>query len=381
MRWSSRQLRMVSLGAAIFLALPLPLGSLTGLYLWSSPFLLLSTALARHALVVWHVLAVLVLIVVLRSHRWYCKWLCPAGVLCDAVSNRRKSKIRLNRIPELSRMLVAAGLVAALLGTPLLSILDPINIFHVFFDAFRRQPADVIALKLSGLLLVVAINIAVPHIWCSKLCPLGGLQDILTSFKRLVTRKETGNSKFLAGRRLLLGALAGVGLELIVSRTSGSASKAHIRPPGALPGEQFKTACLRCGNCGKACPTGIIRSGFDPSDGIGLLTPRVEFDTGYCLPACTLCGSVCSSGALRKFTEADKKKLFMGTAGIERDGCLLSEHKECDLCRRYCDYDAVVIRRSDGGLSAWPDIIADRCVGCGACMVVCPVSVIDVLPV
>ncbi|MEA2062855.1 MAG: 4Fe-4S binding protein, partial [Gemmatimonadota bacterium] len=325
--------------------------------------------------------AVLVLVIVLRSHRWYCKWLCPAGVLCDAVSNRRKSKIRLNRIPELNRMLVAASLVVALLGTPLLSILDPINIFHAFFDAFRKQPADVIMLKLSGLLLVVAINIAIPHIWCSKLCPLGGLQDILTSFKNLITKKETMNSPFLASRRLILGALVGSGLGLIARKTSGFTSKVHIRPPGALPEEQFKTACLRCGNCGKACPTDIIRSCFDPSDGMGMLTPRIEFDTGYCLPGCTVCGSVCSSGAIRKFTEPDKKKLYMGIARIKRDGCLLSENKECDLCRRYCDYDAIVIRQSNCDLSAWPEIIEDRCVGCGACMVVCPVSVIDVLPV
>ncbi|MFC2075556.1 4Fe-4S binding protein [candidate division KSB1 bacterium] len=372
---------MVSLGAAIFLAMPLSLGSWTGLYLWTSPFLFINTALARQAFVVMNILAVLVLAIALARNRWYCRWLCPTGVLCDTVSKKRKPGIRLNRIPEFNKMLVVAGLAIALLGVPLLNLLDPINIFHAFIDAFRRQPADVIVLKLSGFLLVVTMNFALPHIWCGKLCPLGGLQDMLTSFKRLITKKEIMTSPFLASRRLVLGALTGVGLGLVVRKASGSKSKEYIRPPGALPEEQLKTACLRCGNCGKACPTDIIHYSLDTSDLMGMLTPHMEFDLGYCLPGCIVCGTVCSSGAIKRFTRADKKELKVGVAIIQPEGCLLSKHKECDLCRRYCEYDAVVIRSSSSDISAWPEIITDRCVGCGACMVVCPPSVIEILPV
>jgi ferredoxin-type protein NapF len=381
MRWPARKIRMVSAGAAFLLALPLSFGPLTGLYIWTSPFLMLNTALARHTVVLLHCLAVLILVVITAYPRWYCRWLCPTGVLCDAVSGSRESKVRLSRIPNIGKMILIFSLVMALLGAPLLSILDPINLFNAFFDAFRRQPAEIIALKISGLFLIVAVNFGAPHIWCGKLCPLGGLQDLLTSIKCHVIRKEPLNSSFLASRRLVLGTLVGLGLGLVVRKTSDATAKAHIRPPGSLPEKQFKTACLRCGNCGKACPTNIIQSCFDPSDGIGVLTPRIEFKTGYCLPGCTVCGSVCSSGAIRKFTNQDKTKLYMGIAIIERDGCLLSEHKECDLCSRYCDYDAIDIRPSNGDLSAWPEIIADKCVGCGACMLVCPVSVIQVWPV
>jgi ferredoxin-type protein NapF len=278
-----------------------------------------------------------------------------------------------------NKIFVITGFMIALLGGRCLSTFDPISIFHIFFDAFRKQHASVIALKLSGMLFVVAINFAVPHIWCRRLCPLGGLQDMLRSFNRLFAKKRTKTSLLPTGRRLVLGILLGFGVKLTLHRVIGPISKAQIRPPGALPDEQFKTVCYRCGNCSKACPTDIIRSSFDPSDIMGLLTPHIEFDTGYCLPECTACGNVCPSTAIRRFTKQDKQKLIMGIASIQSDKCLLSEHKECDLCYRYCTYEAVEIRSSDRELSARPEILTDICVGCGACMVVCPTLAIVIV--
>jgi len=381
MKLSATKFRLISLGLAILLATPLSPGPLTGLYLWTSPFIMLNTALARHTLGVLHLVAVLVLIVSLIRHRWYCKWICPAGVLCDAASKTRNSAIRTNRIPGLNKIVVITGLVIAIFGLPLLSLLDPINIFYAFFNAFYEQPAGIILLRLSGLILVVAVNFAVPHVWCRKLCPLGGLQDMLTSLRHLFTKKEKIALHSPEGRRLALGTLLGFGFGLTFRKAVAFTSKTQIRPPGAMPEVQFKTVCIRCGNCIKACPTAIIRPCFDPSDIMGLLTPHIAFDTSYCLRDCTLCGDVCPSTAIKRFTQTDKQKLFMGVARIQRDGCLLTEHKECDLCRRYCEYDAVKIESSNGDLNVLPEILTDRCVGCGACKVVCPVSVIDILPV
>jgi ferredoxin len=380
MRRASHYARFVSLVVATILALPLPYGAVTGLYLWTSPVLMINMALAQRALVVLHVLAFAVLAAMFLRHRWYCLWLCPAGVLCDAASNSRTSTVRLNRVPDFHKMLLIAGWVTALLGVPLLSMLDPLSIFHAFFDAFRKQPAGIIVVKLSGLSLIIAMNFMAPHIWCRKLCPLGGLQDVATSAKQFVAKKTVVKPPFQASRRFALGALGGVGLNLLVRQIAGTAPAAALRPPGALPGDNFKAVCLRCGNCGKACPTGIIRSSHDSSDMLGLLTPYVQFDTGYCLPECTLCGYVCPSGAIRRFTQSDKLRLVMGIVRIHVERCLLTEHKECDLCKSYCDYEAVAIRLSDTDLSAWPEIIEDRCVGCGACVVVCPVKVIDITP-
>lgn len=381
MRPPSRKVRLISLGAALYLALPLSPDTWTGLYIWTSPFVLLNTLLAGHAPVILHGLALTVLVLIAWSHRWYCRWMCPAGVLCDAASGVRKAKADLARVPEIGRVLLAAGLILALLGVPLAGVLDPLNLFNAFFDAFRGQPAGVIALKASGLVFAVAVNFAAPHVWCRKICPLGALQDMLTALRARFLKKDKAAAPFMNSRRLVLGALAAGGLKLALYKTSGDDDAEPVRPPGALPAEQFKTACLRCGNCGKACPTGIIQSSFDPADLTGLLTPCISFENGYCLPECTVCGAVCSSGAIRKFSREDKKRLVMGAARIQTEGCLLTAHRECDLCRRYCAYDAVTIRQTEDGIGARPEVIASRCTGCGACQVVCPVSVIRILPV
>jgi Fe-S-cluster-containing hydrogenase component 2 len=89
-------------------------------------------------------------------------------------------------------------------------------------------------------------------------------------------------------------------------------------------------------------------------------------------------GTVCPSGAIQRFSEGDKKNLVMGIACIRKEGCLLMTQKECDRCRHYCTYDAVSIRISDIDFSAWPVIHEDKCVGCGACVIACPVHVITV---
>ena len=109
-----------------------------------------------------------------------------------------------------------------------------------------------------------------------------------------------------------------------------------------------------------------------------MLFRSVEFDSGYCLPGCVACGNVCPTGAIRKFSVEDKKHLVMGVARIQTPLCLLTRHKECDQCLRYCDYKALRIVRDEGGMNARVEVLDDRCVGCGACKVICPVAAVTV---
>lgn len=361
------------------LALPLSWGAVTGLFLWTSPLLFLDTILSRQAVSSWAVLGAISWVLVFIRHRWYCRWLCPTGCLCDAVSHKRQHR-RLSRCPRVGPVLAVVILLAAATRVPALGVLDPILIFHAFWDGCRPQPLWLASLKMAGLLAVVGINGFIPRLWCGRLCPLGGLQDVVTRLKRGLSNQSKSNRGFLPGRRMTLAACTGLGIGLIAGKTPDHTSRA-IRPPGALPGDMFSATCIRCGNCGKACPTHIIKASLNTSDWTSLLTPTLSFASGYCQTDCTACGDVCPSGAIERFSKEDKQKLVVGVAHIQKEHCLLARQKECDRCQFYCDYDAITIHASDIDFSAWPEVHGDRCVGCGACVAACPESVISVEPV
>ncbi len=342
MRLKSYNVRWISFGIAVLFALPLQWKGFSGFYLWSSPYLMLLMVIGQFAFVWLHLIAILVLVLSFVRHRWYCNWMCPTGALCDAVSKRGRRMGIVKHIPALGKALAVAGIVAALTGTTILGLLDPISIFNTFFSAFKTQPFSVISLKAAGLVLLLLLNFVLPYVWCGKVCPLGGLQDLITRFKRLVFRSQ--HSRFNHSRRLALGAITGFAAGFSIRTVFSNTRRTVIRPPAALPEAELLASCLRCGNCGKACPTGIIQSSFDPSDPAGILTPQVSFKNGYCLPECTACGDVCPSGTLKRINRDEKKNHVMGIAVIHVKDCLLTQLKECNQCRNFCSYQAVVIK-------------------------------------
>jgi Pyruvate/2-oxoacid:ferredoxin oxidoreductase delta subunit len=107
------------------------------------------------------------------------------------------------------------------------------------------------------------------------------------------------------------------------------------------------------------------------------LTPGIDFSESYCLPDCKLCGAVCPSGAIQHFSLENKKDYIMATAVIHIDDCLLQQRKECDLCKFHCKYDAVEISRNGAAQLKLPRILKEKCTGCAACKIICPVKVIE----
>ena len=316
MKWSSKKCRILCLLVACVFAMPLSFGKLTGLFLWTSPLLLLTTLLSRHGLAHLSILGSISLLLIFVRHRWYCRWLCPTGFLCDAVSRWSRFTL-LQKCPRMGSVVAVAVLVGAAVGVSLFALLDPISMFHAFFNAFQGIPISRMVVNLAGLALVVGINTMAPKIWCTKLCPLGGLQDLAIWPRERTEKKQ--NVAFQQGRRLTLGVLSGLGIGLIMTKMTHAKSN-KIRPPGALTEEAFSLTCIRCGNCMKACPTDIVHSSLDASYMTDLMTPQVSFTSGYCLPNCTACGSVCPSGAIKRFSRADKKTLVMGIARIKKEG-------------------------------------------------------------
>jgi ferredoxin-type protein NapG len=73
----------------------------------------------------------------------------------------------------------------------------------------------------------------------------------------------------------------------------------------------------------------------------------------------------------------EKKNFVMGTATIELKKCYLNIGRECNQCRHYCEFDAIEMKTGPSS-PRLPRVIEERCVGCGACQVVCPPQVIKI---
>ena len=71
----------------------------------------------------------------------------------------------------------------------------------------------------------------------------------------------------------------------------------------------------------------------------------------------------------------------MGTAEIQLKDCLLLNNKECVRCRESCKYHALEIVAGIDLLKSIPVVDTDKCVGCGACEVICPAACIKIKPV
>lgn len=144
-----------------------------------------------------------------------------------------------------------------------------------------------------------------------------------------------------------------------------AAHTAQPRPPWALAEGAFFTACTRCGDCARTCPTRIIRQG----DG-GY--PTVDFAAGECT-FCGQCVDRCQPGALSRKDDASPWTL-RATIG---EGCLARKFVECRICGELCDAAAIRFRPRLGGV-AQPELDAARCTGCGACVAPCPTGAITV---
>ena len=379
--FTSKYIRYVSLTAAVVFALPLSLGIWTGIFLWVSPYVLLNSLLSTWAFASFNILGVATFILISLRHRFFCRYLCPTGALCDVASTCRRKHIDAQRFPSIHKYLFYAAIGAALVGAPLLAVLDPVNLFYAFFDAFSSQSFLKSILKASGLVIALAVSLLYPNLWCQRLCPLGGMQDVATELKAALQKLIKGlERERKEGRRYFLVGTAGLASGFAFRKIARLRPAALLRPPGSAPEDRFKTLCIRCGNCSKVCPTQILHPSLDGADLIGALTPHVSFRDSYCLPDCNRCGNVCPSGAISPFSVVEKKGLFIGSAKIYLEDCLLTNFRECDRCKAACEYDAVAIEKDESGLFSIPIIDTDKCVGCGACLIICPAEVISISP-
>ncbi len=370
---------------SILFALPLGWGGFTGFTIWLSPFVMLNSVFVLKSVVWLNGLAVITLVLIFLRKRWFCKTICPVGWGCDAVSLYRKGRgYSIKKIPPVGKWLAIGSLAAAFAGIPLFILFDPMSVFNGFFVIFSRELSVPIVLSFLGLPFLLAINIPFPGIWCTKLCPLGGLQDEITAVKNVILQKQVKEERVKTitstGRRFFLVSATGLLGGLLLPSFLTPVGKRYLQPPGSVPGDLFNTLCLRCGNCIKSCPTGILSHHMDMQNKLSWMVPEISFIDGYCLENCNTCSQVCPSGAITLFGKNAKNRLIIGIADIKLENCLLAKNTECDRCKAACSYDAIKIDKTEGAIRMLPSVIKDQCVGCGACVVICPPRVIEVVP-
>jgi ferredoxin-type protein NapF len=380
MQIRSKHIRWGFFALAIVLALPLPMKSLTGLFLWVSPFMFLLSFLSQKSLVWLNALGVMVLAVTFFRKRWVCRYICPAGAVCDLASEIGRNRLRRKPLRlSLNKYLALFSMILALFGIPIFFFTDPFNIIHMSLEVFRTGTGIHSLMKASGIIFIILLSLVLPHSWCSGICPLGGVQLLVYDLKHSIPKSFSPIKVKPESRRLFMAGIAAVVAGAVMPRQLFAGQKKFIRPPFSLSDPEFNIVCARCGNCSAACPTRIISPSSDIRSIESFLTPSVDFTESYCLPDCKRCGDVCPSGAIERFSMEEKKDHIMARSVINVDDCLLQQLKECDLCRYHCKYDAIEIARTGHDQIKLPRVIENKCTGCGACKIICPVQVIDIV--
>lgn len=306
-------------------------------------------------------LFVLVLLLGLLRARFWCRYLCPTGALFSLANLFRLTQ------RHVQPHCIECGKCAKVCS------FDAIN------DDFTTKGSNCTFCQT-----------------CGGVCPVDAIQ-FTTRFAPTLTPKVVNlpllqDSKletppaptvdFSRRNFLISAALGSVGGGLAVSGyhlKSPPQLPPLIRPPGSTPEDTFTRLCVRCDQCLRVCPTGILQP-TQLTHGLSRLwTPYANANISGCDPTCNNCGQVCPTGAIQALTLEAKKHTPMGLAVVDPETCLQCQGQtDCltpegtgILCQAVCEaagYSAIMVE--DGGQLA-PTVLAEQCVGCGLCQAEC----------
>lgn len=175
-------------------------------------------------------------------------------------------------------------------------------------------------------------------------------------------------------------AAGGVGLGWFTLLVQQAHAAAPLRPPGALPRDDFTGNCIKCGQCVQACPyqsVRLVKTGEPGLAGTPTIVPR-DVPCYMCEPL--WCVKACPTGALNPALQ-DVTQARMGLAVIDVEHCLSWQGLRCEVCFRACPVQGKAItltvqqRLISKHAMFVPVVHSEACTGCGLCEKRCPTEV------
>ena len=201
---------------------------------------------------------------------------------------------------------------------------------------------------------------------------------------------DPNRRQFLKNVTRIAAGVCGAGVILGLQQQQAKAKEGvALRPPGALPENEFLAACTRCGQCVQACPYDMLH--------LASLIAPMEAGTPYFVARdkpCEMCPDIpcmnaCPSGALSEELK-NINDARMGLAVLlDHETCLNWQGLRCDVCYRVCPLIGKAITLENvhndrTGIHAKliPTVHSDACTGCGKCEQACVLeeAAIKVLP-
>jgi len=219
---------------------------------------------------------------------------------------------------------------------------------------------------------------------CRDICPTGALT--FGPVEQVCVTEDTPN---LQRRHVLAAAFSGLlsaSLLEVSMLTNKLRHDSLIRPPGAVDEEEFLARCMQCGACMRVCPNHALQPSLGLSGPQGLFSPILLPRVGYCELHCTSCGNVCPTGAIQSLTLEDRigpERVKCGTAFFDKSRCLTwALDRHCGVCQEICPVspkaivtiESVVTREGAHFTLKRYGVDSARCVGCGHCENICPIQ-------
>jgi polyferredoxin len=374
-------IRLRRISQCVFLALFLLLlfwGTGPSPFLRTDPLAALLNGLSTRALYRGLLWSLAILIPTLFLGRFFCGWICPLGTLNHFFGNLRSERKRGRALLESNRYkpwqklkyyILIAGLAAALLGSGILGLLDPISlairsftlaVFPGLNYAFERtahiglfslkQPHFRQALLMAAVLLtVLALNLRVTRFWCRALCPLGALLGAASRWSLL--RLEKDGARCGDCNRCLLHCQGG---------------------DDPVPGSRWrKSECHLCLNCVGDCPEAGLVFRFR------LAAPGHESAASPELSRRRALTGLAAGAALVPLARIgaapiDHRDRLVRPPGSLDETAFLARCIRCGQCMKVCPSNAIHPALLEAGIEAlWTPLVVPRIGYCQPSCVLC----------